>query len=191
MLIKKTLKFKVIFIICNVLVCCLDASAQTVVQKLDKTSSIVRFSVDSQLMKISGRLLSYVGNLKLDKKTNTPQSVSLKLDASEIHIDPNNNFQTISLDSLFKTIKDPVFSYESTKITQLSKNQYRVEGLLKRGKQTWNSSMTLKSVNVKNNSTECYFKENGPIKGIDREIPFLALGGNQLTGSIESKLVFK
>jgi polyisoprenoid-binding protein YceI len=112
-----------------------QATEQVVQQQLDRRTSVVAFSVASQLLNFSGRFTNYSGEISLNTADPTRSIVRLSLNPSQLTFD-NGVEPFPGFGDLLKQLPDKTVYFESTKIQRLDKDRYRVHGLARFGKKS-------------------------------------------------------
>ncbi len=157
-------------------------------QNLDTAHSVIHFSLSSPMMELSGKLNSYSRNIVLNESL-LPTSVKIRMDVSEVNVAPIDQLGSFSPEALFKTIPNPVVTFDSKRISAIGPNKFKVEGTVTRGKKSWPADFQATLKKRSSAVSEFYFANSGPLFQLADHLPMaLKTFGDQ--GSIECRLVF-
>ena len=166
-----------------------DASAAEIVQVLKPAQSRVVFSLFSQLFNLSGTLSSYSGNLYLDEGDFSKSRIEVRADLSGLHLNSSPEMQLLPLDEIFRSLPSAPATFQSTKLSLVGKNLFRVEGaFVSRGKSKL-VSFPMRLVSTSSNMTKIYLETRGPLKDWDHSIP-LPINPQTDSGEIKAEIVF-
>lgn len=166
------------------------ARAENVIQQLDQSHSKMHFELSGSILQLSGKFNRFNGSINLNGPTLTPEKVIIKIDVSEVNVAPVENLPYIAPETIFRAIPNPVVTFTSTNITEVSKNNFKIDGLTRRGEKEWKT--TFQAVRRKGTGAESEYLLNmrGPISSFVSELP-LALQGMQQEGVLECTLNFR
>ncbi len=166
-----------------------NVQAAEIVQALKPAQSRVVFSLFSQLFNLSGTLSSYSGNLYLDDGDFSKSRIEVRADLSGIHLDSSPEMQLLPLDEIFRSLPSAPATFQSTKLSLVGKNLFRVEGAFVSNGKSKLVSFPMRLVSSTSDMTKIYLETKGPLKDWDRSIP-LPINPQTDSGEIKAEIVF-
>jgi len=167
-----------------------SARAEAVIQQIDTGRSKMHFEMSGSLLALSGKFNRYNGSISLAPGSLSPQKVILKIDVSDVEVAPVENLPYLSPEAIFRAIPNSVVTFTSTNISEVSPNNFRIQGKTTRGGKVWET--TFKAVRRKSSASESefYLNMSGPISSFVSELP-PTFQGMQQEGTLECTLNFK
>ena len=169
------------------------ANAQTVQHQLDRSHSTVHFEINGNLLSLSGSFNSYSGSIAFDGPSPVPKSVRMKVDLSDVTIGQTKSLGSLnafSPEAVFRAMPNPIVNFESSKITRVAQNKYRIDGTLTRGKKQWDAHVQASVNRASQNRSEVFVNLSGALMQFARELPIFALNGANDEGQLNAHLIF-
>ncbi|TAH00578.1 MAG: polyisoprenoid-binding protein [Sphingobacteriales bacterium] len=122
---------KLFFTTLTALVVSVAASAQATSWKLDKTHSVVKFSVTHMVVsETEGSFKLFDGSVEHTKADFSDAKINFTIDVNSINTDNEGRDKHLKSDDFFSAEKFPQMKFESTSMTPLGGNKYKLTGNL-------------------------------------------------------------
>lgn len=122
---------KLLFTTLTALVVSIAASAQATSWKLDKVHSVVKFSVTHMVVsETEGSFKLFDGTVDHTKADFSDAKVNFTVDVNSISTDNEGRDKHLKSDDFFSAEKFPQMKFESTSMTPLGGNKYKLAGNL-------------------------------------------------------------
>ncbi|MFM2361133.1 MAG: hypothetical protein RLZZ316_35 [Bacteroidota bacterium] len=122
---------KLFFTTLTALVVSVAASAQATSWKLDKVHSVVKFSVTHMVVsETEGSFKLFDGSVEHTKADFSDAKINFTIDVNSINTDNEGRDKHLKSDDFFSAEKFPQMKFESTSMTPLGGNKYKLTGNL-------------------------------------------------------------
>lgn len=156
---------------------------------LDPKKSDVRFTLTSDMFRLSGRVIDYIGQLMLESNDFSKSAIELQLDLGGIVFDPPPGGGEMPLNQLFQKLRQKTLRFKSERVVSRSRSDYTVYGTMTRGGKTWKVSMPVKLLSLTKHECRLGVDYKDSINAINTDLT-LPLLLNNAQGQVSGIVVF-